>query len=69
MMADTCFSCRAPVVWSRTEKGRAMPLDVDKVSNGNVHLAAGVAKYVPAGTGQYVSHFVTCPQATKWRKR
>jgi len=69
MSRDACFSCHAPVIWAKTEKGRAMPVDAAPVETGNIELAGGVAKYVPAGTGRYVSHFVTCPQAKGWRKR
>jgi hypothetical protein len=69
-----CRSCDAPVVWKRTEAGKAMPIDPDPVPGGNVVLldddrvhvlhADEAADDVPT----YVSHFATCPNAKGHRR-
>lgn len=51
-----------------------MPLDAEPVSGGNVFVGedglAHVLKKGEAPVGRrYVSHFVTCPHAKKWRTR
>lgn len=35
---STCRSCRAPIVWALTSKGRLMPIDADPVDGGNISL-------------------------------
>ena len=51
----TCASCRAPIAWVVTAKGKRMPVnwparaDADGVRRGE-------------------SHFATCPEADAWRK-
>ncbi len=55
-----CRSCKNPIYWIRTPKGKAMPLDKVKMtivdSLGETH------------TG-YESHFSTCPNAGSHRKK
>lgn len=36
MSASTCKDCGRPMMWVRTENGKAMPLDVMPFTNGNV---------------------------------
>jgi hypothetical protein len=72
-MTDLCRSCAAPIVWARTNRGKMMPIDPAPRSDGNlVYIGVGVVEVV---TGErlpleerYVAHFVTCPQAGKWRR-
>jgi len=77
-----CRSCNAPIVWAvSAAKGNRMPLDPDPVPDGNVWIIerpehgapiVGVTLHhddLPEGTLTYVSHFVTCRDADKWRKR
>lgn len=33
-----CGSCRAPVVWALTEKGKPMPVNAERVPEGNIVL-------------------------------
>lgn len=78
----TCESCRSPIVWGRTAKGKPVPLDPDKVSI--IEAAKGPVQILDA-TGRHhrgeeagdtaeevvvghVSHFATCPHATGHRK-
>lgn len=62
----TCKSCGAPVIWGKTEQGRAIPLD-----------AKPLKRFVAVTTGTpplmklldtYATHFFTCPEAKKHRK-
>lgn len=76
-----CRSCGAPVLWAQWEQsGKRMPVDFHHVPDGSLVLtlrggAYGtllVEKYYHPkhGTGRnrYVSHFVTCPNATQHRR-
>lgn len=76
--SDTCRSCRAPIMWVRTESGSNMPIDTAPVENGNVILSwdddgRSVAVFIrkgetpPAGKPRYVSHFATCPKSRTHR--
>lgn len=76
-MNTHCRSCKKPIVWAETEKGRKMPVDLDATPDGNIELRdrgrnrAPLAIYVKAsddGELRFTSHFVTCPQANRWRK-
>lgn len=73
-MNATCSSCKAPIIWTLTEKGRRMPVDAQKVIGGNIRLendpdgTAPRAVYVGPNAGDYVSHFVTCPDSREHRR-
>lgn len=70
-----CRSCRAPIEWAITEKGKRIPLDVAAApsSDGNIVVSetpgpqANLAIVVPVGEGDRISHFATCPQANSHR--
>ena len=71
-----CRSCGAAILWARTQKGKAIPVDPEAVNppgTGNIFLttANGVlqAKVVTPAPGLRKAHFVTCPSAARWRKR
>jgi hypothetical protein len=80
---DKCRSCNAPILWSETTTGRRMPLDYTPTTDGNIIL--GLRKHLPPlalvqtqqslerlrhrGELLYTSHFVTCPQSERWRKK
>lgn len=73
-----CRSCDAPIVWRKTEAGKAMPLDPTASRSGNVQLLPGGACRVVAGEerdemlakGQtlYLPHHSTCPQGREWKR-
>ena len=83
MNKHKCRSCGAAIIWSETITSRLMPLDAEPVKEGNIVL--GLRKNLPPlalyqteqqlerlrekGELLYMSHFVTCPQASKWRKK
>jgi hypothetical protein len=54
-----CKSCRARIIWLRTDLGRNMPVDADTV---DVHDE--IYEH-----GRHVSHFSTCPQGKEWSTR
>lgn len=67
-----CKSCNQPVVWGKTVKFANMPLDPDKVANGNLDINADGLLIVitPNPTVlAWVSHFATCPNAKSHRRR
>ena len=53
-----CSSCRARIIWLKTEAGRNMPTDAD-----SVEAADQVFDHK-----KHVSHFATCAQADQHRK-
>jgi hypothetical protein len=78
---SACRSCRAPLVWVRSEDGNKMPLDAEPYvgdePGGLFVLRDGsygetVALAVPPDAFPdeplYRTHFATCPNADEWRK-
>lgn len=72
-----CRSCLAPLIWGISTKGHRMPLDKDPNPEGNIEIdddsfivvLTAEAKAQPATRPRYTSHFATCPNAAKHRKR
>jgi hypothetical protein len=70
-----CRSCDARIIWARTTGDKAMPVNAEPSPDGNVELVRQghrvIATVVTAATlfGPALrnSHFVTCPEADKWR--
>lgn len=55
----TCRSCGAAVVWFKTDAGKNMPVDAATV------LPEDLVLELP----RHVSHFATCPDADKFRRK
>jgi hypothetical protein len=67
-------------VWVKTVAGKAMPVDAEPSPEGNVALEDGVQVMATvlgpleasgareAGQALHLSHFVSCPQSTGWRR-
>lgn len=86
-MSDHCRSCGVEVIWTVTETGKQMPVDVEPVENGNLllmhrkgfkPLSVYQSKEMLAALAEHgglqahrlhLSHFATCPQSKKWRKK
>lgn len=78
MKLDHCSAeeCAAPIVWTRTERGKNMPVDADPVEvKAGFRLVEGegapLARYTRApepGERLYVAHWFTCPAAERFRK-
>ncbi len=66
-----CRSCKRPIVWARTEKGAAIPLDPEPVPGGNIDLIGNTAHYVTPDQRKgplHMPHHAACPDAQRWRK-
>lgn len=79
-----CRSCGQQVIWIKTVAGKNMPCNPTLVTykdqqggkekivtpNGEVHSAEIVESGTPNATGiGYISHFATCPNAARHRKK
>jgi len=75
-----CRSCGKPVVFAITDKGKEMPLDAEPSDDGTLKLyrfgsgevRCSVVKPDHLRYGRKdlrKSHFASCPEAKKWRKR
>jgi predicted RNA-binding Zn-ribbon protein involved in translation (DUF1610 family) len=53
-----CRSCRAQIIWFKTEAGAKMPVDALTVEPEDTEL----------DLERHVSHFASCPEAGKWRR-
>lgn len=76
-----CRSCGASIVWCWSTKGVPTPVDPEPVPDGNVTVEGGgrIASGVRIVVGsiqpglfdapelRYQTHFVTCPDAARWR--
>lgn len=78
----TCRSCRASVRWAvMRESGKRMPLDLAPRPEGNVVFPwgfdqpaittqQGAKAGIPVeGLNTFQSHYATCPQGDRWRKK
>lgn len=78
-MSARCGSCHSEIEWAKTENGRLIPIDALPVADGNLavrrvtgDLLARVVKpedQLEPDEKRGVSHFATCPNASKHRKR
>lgn len=77
---DDCDTCHAAIVWTTHERTlRAMPVDVDPSDGANLALTLSKSGTVfcrvvkpelaYGRTDLHRSHFATCPDAPKWRRR
>lgn len=72
-----CSTCHARILWVKMASGKLNPVDAEPVASGNVVIdedGQGVVLKkdlfdAPATGPRYVSHFATCPDAAKFRKR
>jgi hypothetical protein len=61
-----CRSCGAYIVWLKTSTGKNMPVDADSLDEAEIEH--GERPVFDAKEG-HISHFATCPDAGKFRKR
>lgn len=68
---EACRSCGAPIIWMKSVRGKWIPLNHPKVAldkPGKLYNDFGeLIDHEPEVEG-WLTHFATCPQATKWRK-
>jgi hypothetical protein len=81
--ASLCRSCHAPIRWVVSgSTGKRMPVDAEPSSKGNLYIgekggrptawimSIGLERNRLQAEGRaYISHFATCPQHRKWRKK
>lgn len=76
-MLSKCRSCKQPILFALTRKGRRIPLDPDPVENGNIRLTEVEGRKLPLarvvdGTEnpgpRYRTHFASCPDADRFRR-
>lgn len=67
-----CGSCKAPIFWAKTIKGRSAPIDQHPVERGNIRMTKGVAHVLTGAEliaarekpePLYLNHFASCPNA------
>ena len=58
-----CRSCDAPIIWKKTIGGKWIPLDA--TSEERFFLRGQIAIVADA----YTTHFMSCPNAAKHRKK
>lgn len=65
-----CKTCGARILWSKTARGRPIPLDEEPVKGGNIRIENGTALYVKPEpeVERFVSHFSSCPQRAQHRR-
>jgi hypothetical protein len=70
-MTAKCSSCEAPIIWTVTESGKRMPVDATPAGKVTVLVRdpAGGDTPISKQRDHYVSHFATCPQADRHRKK
>ena len=62
-----CKDCGKKIIWAITENEAKMPLDAEMPVYRLIEHAGGRTECVKA-TGHYISHFKTCPGASKFSK-
>jgi hypothetical protein len=80
MKVTPCGSCKAPIIWCRSEStGKMAPIDAVPVVAGNIVIFPGtgtptyrIVQGDPGdemlGADRHTNHFMTCPEAAKYRK-
>lgn len=70
---SACATCKAEIRWVKTQRGAAMPLDVDPADDGRFVVLDGVAVVCDPlfhpREPRYRSHFASCPQAAQHRRK
>jgi hypothetical protein len=59
--ATSCSSCGARIVWFRTAAGKRMPVDESSTKPADAEHQLDLKRHV--------SHFATCPDAAKHRRK
>lgn len=60
---SNCRSCDAKIVWLKTARGRSMPVDWDEDAQSDAEAGRAF------DSKEHTSHFETCPDADKHRKK
>ena len=84
MKTSACSKCGEPMIWTRTRKGKNMPVDAEPSGDGSFYLIEPeqrgqendgkiAAVWVPEDNRAtradlHTAHFATCPNADEFRK-
>jgi len=66
MKKANCRSCKKEIVWVITEQGKNMPVDFHSYKSQLAKYKDGKLLYDP---NLHVSHFSSCSEAKRWRKK
>jgi len=78
MQTSTCKSCQQPLRWVRMNTGGLSPVNAEPDPTGNIVIENGIGRVLtgdlfaaPADpeTPRFKSHFASCTEAEKYRKR
>lgn len=70
MKTQKCRSCGADIIWALSDHGKRMPVNAEMASGSGFVLEGDPPRArLSVGEAVHLSHFATCPQAGKWRKR
>ena len=83
MSRATCKSCGAAILWAKTARGAAIPIDPNPCPDGNLEVSFGergtfatvrqpgsqMHSLARANGTLWRSHFATCPNARLHRRR
>lgn len=69
MRDGRCRSCGAAIVWGKTANGKAMPLDAKPERLFVLKSADDPDCQDVVQVPTYRSHFATCPDADKFRRK
>jgi len=78
MKTSPCKGCGRPLYWVKTANGSPHPLDAEPTPDGNAVIIGGVVHFkrgdlfeemIDDALPRYRSHFETCPEAAKFRRR
>jgi hypothetical protein len=64
---NKCSSCKAYIVWVLTKNGKSMPINYTEGPEN--HSMFPITPPLVFDSKTMVSHFATCPEASKFRKR
>lgn len=69
---STCSGCGRAIIWITSKNGKPMPVDLRSVT-GHLYVIDGddthaLTEAVPTGLPEriYLSHFLTCPEASRF---
>jgi hypothetical protein len=62
-----CQSCHAPIVWAQLTNGARMPFNFPLIPASGYRSGTRMVDVIDLTVS--TSHFATCPDAKRWRRR
>ncbi len=63
----TCTSCGRKIIWTLSPANKRLPVDARRVPVYDLEPSINGARVIKRGT-HYISHFLTCPNASQHSK-